>query len=213
MIPGPLQRLLERLKRDRRQTTVALGLGLAALLAVISVLAYHYGDLARRRRSNRLILAELAGELGMRPELLLAVAETESGFDDRARSGKGAIGLMQVMPATGRDVARRLKLESWSLQAPRDNALIGSTYLKGLIGRYRGDLHLALAAYHAGPGRVKTWMERGKGLGSRQILRRYGFRSTRRYVAQVLGRMEKHRRRAATGTAQAARAAPAALSA
>jgi peptidoglycan lytic transglycosylase len=169
-----------------------IGVTVGALLLAASVPGYYYGDLARRRRRNRKILVEVAAQLGMRPELLLAVAETESGFDDRARSNKGAIGLMQVMPPTAREVAGRMKLKTWHLHEARDNALIGGTYLKGLIARYRGDLHLALAAYHAGPGRVKAWTRKGPGLSGRQVVSRYGFKITRRYVARVLERTEKH---------------------
>ena len=178
----------------RRRLTLAIGLGLAALLAGISVLSIYWYRLERRRGRNRAILIETARKLQMDPALLLAVGSVESGFDDRACSHKGAVGLLQVMPATGREVAVRLGLKSWDLYDPEDNALIGATYLKERIKRYRGDLHLALAAYNAGPGRVSTWIKAGGGLSGAETVKRHGFKSTRYYVSEVLRRAERFRK-------------------
>ncbi len=84
--------------------------------------------------------------------LLLAVARGESGFDPRARSQAGALGLMQILwPGTARHlgITRRERLFD-----PCTNVDAGARYLKELLGRYHGDLHRALAAYNYGPGRV-----------------------------------------------------------
>jgi soluble lytic murein transglycosylase len=128
------------------------------------------------------------------------VAEVESGFDDRAVSGKGAVGLMQVLPATAEEVAGRLGLELWDLASPSDNALIGAAYLKELRKRYGEDLHLALAAYNAGPERVKAWRKSaGAGLSGREVVERRAFRTTRRYVRRVLAARDKYARAMAAG--------------
>ncbi len=178
----------------RRRNALFAGGAVIVLLLAIGVTGYRYGSLERRRRRNRAIVVQTADKLEMPPALLLAVAHTESGFDDRAVSHKGAGGLMQVMPATAREVAGRLGLRSWSLRDPRDNALIGGTYLKGLIRRYDGDLHLALAAYHAGPKRVASWRKRaGRGTTGRLVVKRHAFKSTRTYVARVLSARERFR--------------------
>ncbi len=182
--------------RRRRRYTLIVGGAVALLLLAVAVLGYCCGDIEHRRKRNRAIVAEAADRVGVPPALLLAVAETESGFDDRAVSHKGAVGLLQVMPATGKEVAERLKLRSWSLRDPGENALVGGTYLKELIRRYRGDLHLALGAYHAGPRRVDAWRKRaGRGLAGRLVIKRCAFKSTRSYVARVLAARERFRRR------------------
>lgn len=106
---------------------------------------------------------------GIDPLLVAAVVETESHFNARAVSRRGAVGLMQVMPSTA-------ALEPEALVEPTLNLEHGARYLRYLIDRYEGDLELALAAYNAGPTNV----------------RRYGgvppFRETRRYVEKVLER-------------------------
>ncbi|MGY0194547.1 lytic transglycosylase domain-containing protein [Leptothrix sp. BB-4] len=81
--------------------------------------------------------------------LLMAVAAVESGFNPRARSPKGAQGLMQLMPATARQLGVR---QVWAIG---DNLRGGASYLRALLQRYAGDLALALAAYNAGEGAVQ----------------------------------------------------------
>lgn len=96
------------------------------------------------------------------PLLVLAVMEVESRFDPYAVSSQGAIGLMQVLPDTARETARRLGI-AWQsddlLYDPAVNIEIGSGYLKALLDRF-GDADAALAAYHAGPGRVEARLAR-----------------------------------------------------
>lgn len=147
----------------------------------------------QERRENRRVVREAAVELGLPPDLLLSVARQESHFRTHARSDKGAAGILQVMPATGREVAGRLGLKDWSLDNPRDNARIGGAYLKQLLARYGGDASLALAAYHAGPGRVDAWVSRDPLLTGPEIVEQRAFAETRRYVREVLAGREKWR--------------------
>lgn len=119
-----------------------------------------------RRRISTSIL-EASAEHRIDPMLVLAVIEVESSFRTRAKSPRGALGLMQLLPETGRYVARKLGL---SRQVRRDSALydpalnvrLGVLYLRRLTDFFDGDLTLALTAYCYGPFRVQRVVaERG----------------------------------------------------
>lgn len=103
-------------------------------------------------------MRESARQLSIDYELLQALIATESGFDAQAVSPKGALGLMQVMPATaeryGVAADKRSSIEK-KLFDPRINIATGSRYLRDLLGMFPGQLELALAAYNAGEGAVQ----------------------------------------------------------
>ncbi len=107
---------------------------------------------------------------GIDPFLVAAVAAKESSFRRDATSHKGAMGLMQIRPFVGEDVANRLEIE-WggpeALHDPETNIRLGTHYLVELIERFDGDMHLALAAYHRGPTRVAIRVAEGLPLRSR----------------------------------------------
>jgi soluble lytic murein transglycosylase-like protein len=106
--------------------------------------------------------------------LVLAVMKVESGFNPRAVSDRGAMGLMQLMPATAADLGVVAPFD------PQQNIDGGVRYLRELLDAFSGDLRLALAAYHAGPKRVR----RAQGVP---------FEVTRRYVQDVLRAYERYR--------------------
>jgi soluble lytic murein transglycosylase-like protein len=97
---------------------------------------------------------------GVPLSLLVAVAQGESSMRPDARSPAGAVGLMQLMPATAAELG-------FELHRPAANVMGGAVYLAGLLDRFDGDLALALAAYNAGPGAV----ERAGGAPSGAVLR------------------------------------------
>ena len=110
---------------------------------------------------------------GLRRDLVLAVMRTESGFYNWARSRAGALGLMQIMPATGEMLARQLKIE-WAgpetLFDPVVNVRLGVAYLTDLHRRF-GTWHRALAAYNWGPAAIHRRLRRGHKLPVRYAAR------------------------------------------
>ena len=92
------------------------------------------------------------------PALVYGVIRAESAFDVEARSSAGALGLMQLMPATARITARHAGMAlggEGAILAPPTNVRLGSHYLREVLNRYRGNVAMAAAAYNAGPGRVE----------------------------------------------------------
>jgi soluble lytic murein transglycosylase len=135
------------------------------------------------------------GEGMPEPALLLGLSRQESLFDPAARSGAGALGLMQLMPATAEAVSRELGVpfqKSRLLRDPEYNVRLGALYLQKQLDRYDGEPALALAAYNAGPSRVRTWLDmHGDPRGAdpyRLIdwIERIPFAETRNYVQRVL---------------------------
>jgi len=133
---------------------------------------------------------------GTSPEqaLVLAVVRQESAFYTGALSGAGAHGLMQILPRTARNVARRMKLrfDRKKLRAdPEYNMLIGRAYLSQLTDQYDGSYILALAAYNAGPSRANKWIRtfgdpRSPDIDPVDWIESIPFDETRNYVQRII---------------------------
>lgn len=138
-------------------------------------------------------LMNLPPNLPIEPALVLAFTRQESEFDSAARSRAGAMGLMQVLPTTGEEVARKLGMgfREADLFDPQINLTLGSAYAARLLKFFDGSLPMAIAAYNAGPGRVKQWQgEFGTPGNSTDALihwsERIPFEETRNYVHRVM---------------------------
>jgi len=109
-------------------------------------------------------IVEKSRDYGVDPLLVMALIKTESTFNNWARSHKGAKGLMQIMPATGRHVASELDMR-WegdkTLFNPYANIMVGIHYLSTLRERYGDDTVLTLTAYNSGPARLASLIRRG----------------------------------------------------
>lgn len=137
------------------------------------------------------------------PPLGLAIMRQESNFAPDARSRVGALGLMQLMPATARKVAAGLgaRFSIGALTAePSLNIELGSTYLAQLLTRFDGAIPLAAAAYNAGPRRVDAWLAdngdpRAGGPDMIDWIELIPFNETRNYVQRVIESLEIYRAR------------------
>ena len=153
-----------------------LGLAAAALWVVQSEPEWY--QRLRYPLRYEAILTGHARNYDLDQALLAAVIYTESKFDADARSEAGAIGLMQLLPATARGIAVRTggaRFVVSDLYVPELNVRYGSWYLRHLLDRY-GQERTALAAYHAGQANVDRWREQGVGIQ---------FAETRYYVERV----------------------------
>lgn len=122
------------------------------------------------------------------PLLLLSVMREESRFDPRARSVAGALGLMQIMPHTARNLNRRLNLDISDDAAVYDvktNITIGGHYLNSLLKEF-GSLPVALAAYNAGRDKVREWTKEGNYRSFDEFIEDIPYDETRNYVKRVL---------------------------
>ena len=140
---------------------------------------------------------------GVEAPLVLAVIRQESAFYTRAKSHAGARGLMQVMPATAKRVAKDNRLPYDRARLTGDatyNLIIGQVYLSGVIKQFEGSYPMALAAYNAGPHRVKRWLRNNGDPRKGEIdivdwVELIPFSETRNYVQRVLENLSVYRTR------------------
>ena len=129
-----------------------------------------------------------AKAVGLDPAYVYGLIRQESRFVTDARSGVGASGLMQVMPATARWTAKKIGLSSFAVEQLNDhevNVAIGTGYLKLVLDDFGGSMPMAAAAYNAGPGRPRSWRN-GPVLEAAIWAENIPFQETRDYVKKVL---------------------------
>ena len=143
------------------------------------------------------LLLTNAGAAGLDPALMAAVIQQESTFDPDAVSAVGAHGLMQLMPPTGRGLARGVGIKKLSVSQLHDPAIglkLGSIYLREMIDRFGGKIERAVAAYNAGPHRVAVWNLARPGMTAEEFVDSIPYSETRLYVLTVLASQEQYRR-------------------
>jgi soluble lytic murein transglycosylase len=137
-----------------------------------------------------------AQQEGVDPALVAALILQESSFDAGALSRAGARGLMQVMPATGRKIARAkgVRFRRAALHDPETSLDFGTHYLRQMSERFPGAVEKVLAAYNAGPHRVDAWTAARGELPAEDFIESIPFSETRSYVMIVLANREQYRR-------------------
>jgi soluble lytic murein transglycosylase len=182
---GELRRAITLMRRVYPQFLTAGGEELPTeILQVIFPLTYW----------NSIRKHSIARELD--PYLVAALIAQESTFDPRARSSANAWGLMQIVPSTGRRLARALKIRRFStatLTEPDTNIRMGTLHFSQLVRQY-GGVHYALASYNAGDSRVLRWKAERPGLDEDEFIDDIPFPETQNYVKRILGTAEDYRR-------------------
>ncbi len=152
--------------------------------------AQYWDDLdIRFPMAHRDTLVREANVRGLHSSWVFAITRQESAFMDDARSGVGASGLMQLMPATAKETARKFSIPLASPQQvldPDKNIQLGAAYLSQVHAQFNGNRVLASAAYNAGPGRVRQWLKGANHLAFDVWVESIPFDETRQYVQNVL---------------------------
>jgi len=160
-----------------------------AIIALAIFMALFYYDVPwnmLRPVFHQETIENAAIKYGFDPLFINAVIRSESSFFFRARSSRGAIGLMQLMPATARQLAAELNIQGYTdsdLEKPDVNITLGVLYLSKLLKEFNGNQLLALAAYNAGLGKVQGWYRQNPILALE--LSDIPYEETREYVSRV----------------------------
>ena len=126
---------------------------------------------------------------GLDPYLVASLIRQESEFNAQALSRANAVGLMQLLPKTGKTVAKQVKLKGYSapqLYTPAVNLALGTRYFKDMVDKYNGQFEYALAAYNAGSDRVGDWLGQGHYRDAQEFVESIPFTETREYVQAIL---------------------------
>lgn len=167
---------------DQNQYGEAVKWGIRALREKPTERAY---QLAYQKPYEELVL-QAAREYDLDPYLIWAVMREESHYRAEAVSWVGALGLMQIMPTTGKDIAGRLKVSDYNLLNPETNIRFGAYYLRRMLDTFSGDHDKALAAYNGGAGNVRKWSNSKVGNLPEDFPTAITFLETQQYITKVM---------------------------
>jgi soluble lytic murein transglycosylase len=162
--------------------TLAVAAGVLVATAGLLALASFFWPVVRPAL-HKDIINRYAAVYKIDPLFVMALVKVESGFMRDARSPRGAVGLMQLMPDTGLEMAQRagLKIAPTDLDVPEINIHLGVHYLSVLRLEFKEDVTALLAAYNAGPKNVRSWKK-----GDRLDLEEIPYPETRQFVRRVI---------------------------
>ena len=141
-------------------------------------------------------VTRLAGAQSLPASLVFGIVHQESGFDPAAKSRSGARGLMQIMPATGKEVATRLRMDfsTQRLFEPEYSLRLGTTYFRQMMAMFDNRVELALAGYNGGPGRIqRLWRDQQSAGEVDHFLEGLSIVESRNYVKRILVLAESYR--------------------
>jgi soluble lytic murein transglycosylase len=144
----------------------------------------------------RPLIVKYSAQVGLDPFLVAALIRQESEFNPKALSVSKAVGLMQIMPAVGRELARKVPVRGFrtsQLTSPETNIRLGTYYFRRLLDSCGGSVEDALAAYNAGRSRVTLWRGWGPFEDTNEFAETIPFAQTRDYVQIILRNMELYR--------------------
>ncbi len=161
------------------------------ILLLILVLLFKADDIARKIYPfpYREPITHHAAANNIDPYLLAAIIKVESNFEPTATSPAGALGLLQIMPDTGSWIAEKIGKADFTpdqLYNPEISIRMGAWYLADLKKEFAGDQALILAAYNAGRGNVKQWLENQHWTGETKTIDQIPFPETRHYIRKVM---------------------------
>lgn len=133
-------------------------------------------------------ISRYAMEYGLDLHLIAAIIKVESNYDRLAISNKGAIGLMQIKPSTGKWIAEQIGIKDFDeemLYEPEINIKMGCWYLNYLMRYYKGNVQLALAAYNGGLGNVNKWLMNKDYSDDGTSLKSTPFEETNAYMKKI----------------------------
>jgi soluble lytic murein transglycosylase len=145
--------------------------------------------------TNAAVIREQATDKHLDPALIAAVIYAETKFEPRT-SAAGALGLMQIEPATAEYIAHLsggTRFTTGDLATPKINVAYGSWYLRYLLAHYKGDEMLAIAAYNAGLANVDAWTAKARAEGGELTVSGIPFPETKAYVERVLRAQREYR--------------------
>jgi soluble lytic murein transglycosylase len=187
--------------RRRKNNMARIGQWLTLLMVVAAVGSAVFVYLRWRYREQRYnhLIEITAAKYGVDKFLVKAVMRQESGFDPFARSAKGAIGLMQLMPGTGEQWAKAVNRRNFtpeSLWNEQVNIEAGTWCLARGLRRWQAmddPIPFALAEYNAGPNSITRWMPRGQATTAKEFVRAITFPGVRHYIEKITDYYEAYR--------------------
>ena len=162
---------------------IVLGLCLASLFIMLSYIIFNINNALKFYP----IIEQYSVEYNVDPLFITAIIKVESNFNPKAKSKKGAIGLMQIMPSTAREIAEKyLNISDFSeykIYEPEFNIRLGVYYVKILSEMFNNNINLVLASYNAGLGNVQKWQQENPIIeyDSQEM----PFRETKNYVSKI----------------------------
>lgn len=175
------------------------GITFIATVFVIAIIGYFLmnviGQIYRARFPIKYeeTVNKYCNEYGIDPYLVYAIIKTESSFNERAVSYKDARGLMQIMPETGKWIAKEMKIEGYideDLFVPEKNIMMGIWYLKYLLKKFDNNTRYAIIAYNAGLGNLQEWLREGNNGEEENVLDKIPFEETERYEKKTMQNYE-----------------------